>query len=232
MKKENNYLFDVDGTLTPSRGVIDPEFKKWFLDFCNNNNVVLVTGSDRPKTIEQLGREIYNACQRVYNCSGNDVYEGKKQIKFNDWSLPLRAQRWLKTKLDNSPFETRTGKHIENRTGMVNFSIVGRNANSKQRKEYYEYDCQSNERITIAEDFNKEFPNLEAKVGGETGLDIFPKGCDKSQVVKDFKKSSIKFYGDRCDKQGNDYPVARLLTPKQVNQIKDWKHCWELLQNE
>ena len=30
MKTENNYFFDVDGTLTPSRGVIDPAFKKWF----------------------------------------------------------------------------------------------------------------------------------------------------------------------------------------------------------
>ena len=27
------YVFDVDGTLTPSRGKIDVEFKAWFLDF-------------------------------------------------------------------------------------------------------------------------------------------------------------------------------------------------------
>ena len=55
MKTELNYLFDVDGTLTPSRGVIDDDFKKWLINFALKHNVVLVTGSDRPKTIEQLG---------------------------------------------------------------------------------------------------------------------------------------------------------------------------------
>ena len=41
-----NYIFDVDGTLTPSRGIIDPTFKEFFIRFCNNNDVTLVTGSD------------------------------------------------------------------------------------------------------------------------------------------------------------------------------------------
>ena len=93
--KEINYLFDVDGTLTPSRGVIDSEFKKWFINFASVKNVILVTGSDRDKTLEQLGESIYKKCKRVYNCSGNDVYEQDKQIKFNDWKLPIDAQQWL-----------------------------------------------------------------------------------------------------------------------------------------
>ena len=45
------YIFDVDGTLTPSRGTIDPQFKKEFLAFARTHNVYLVTGSDRPKTL-------------------------------------------------------------------------------------------------------------------------------------------------------------------------------------
>ena len=31
----NNFIFDVDGTLTPSRGQIDKTFGDWFLDFSN-----------------------------------------------------------------------------------------------------------------------------------------------------------------------------------------------------
>ena len=61
--KEINYLFDVDGTLTPSRGVIDSEFKKWFINFASVKSVILVTGSDRDKTLEQLGESIYKKCQ-------------------------------------------------------------------------------------------------------------------------------------------------------------------------
>ena len=102
MKTELNYLFDVDGTLTPSRGVIDDDFKKWLINFALKHNVVLVTGSDRSKTIEQLGTTLYNRCRRVYNCSGNDVYEKDSQIKFNDWALPIEAQQWLQFKLDHN----------------------------------------------------------------------------------------------------------------------------------
>ena len=231
MKTEVNYLFDVDGTLTPSRGVINSEFKKWFINFASIHNVVLVTGSDRDKTIEQLGNSIYNKCKRVYNCSGNDVYEKDTQIKFNDWKLPIEVKQWLNFKLEHSPFTLRTGLHFENRTGMVNFSIVGRNANTQERKEYYEYDSKENERIKIAEAFNKKYPDLNAKVGGETGLDIFPVGCDKGQVLKDYDIDTVKFFGDRCDPQGNDYPISKLLKPTSVYHVKDWQHCWELLKN-
>ena len=114
---------------------------------------------------------------------------------------------------------------------MCNFSVVGRNADTQERKEYYEYDCDKNERLQIAEAFDKKYPELNAKVGGETGLDIFPAGCDKGQVVNDYDIDTIRFFGDRCDPQGNDYPIAKLLKPHQVYAVKDWKHCWELLQN-
>lgn len=68
------YVFDVDGTLTPSRQVINKKFAVWFRKFCQSNHVYLVTGSDRPKTLEQIGNTIYNSCNRVYNCNGNDVW--------------------------------------------------------------------------------------------------------------------------------------------------------------
>ncbi len=224
-----NYLFDVDGTLTPSRGVMDNEFKEWFLNFCRDSNVSLVTGSDKLKTVEQIGENVYNACARVYNCSGNDVYEQNTQIEFNDWTLPSEVEWFLTGKLNASPYRVKTGLHIEHRTGMINFSIVGRNANTEQRKDYYQWDRIINERKHIASEFNSTFPDLEADIGGETGIDIFERGRNKSQVLKDFKLSTLKFYGDRTDPAGNDYSIASKLNPNQVYTVTDWKHCWELL---
>ena len=78
---KDKFIFDVDGTLTPSRGIIDTHFKMFFNTFCLENDVYLVTGSDKPKTIEQLGEDTYNLCKRVYNCSGGDVYEGNQNIR-------------------------------------------------------------------------------------------------------------------------------------------------------
>ena len=68
------FIFDIDGTLTPSRRKIDPDFHEYFLDFAHKNDVYLVTGSNREKTIEQIGEGLFNASKRVYNCAGNDVY--------------------------------------------------------------------------------------------------------------------------------------------------------------
>ena len=42
-----NFLFDIDGTLTPSRSVIDKDFKIFFLKWMENKSVYLVTGSDK-----------------------------------------------------------------------------------------------------------------------------------------------------------------------------------------
>ena len=82
-----NYIFDVDGTLTPSRQKIDFKFSEFFKEFCENNDVYLVTGSDRSKTMEQIGEDIYNACKKVYQCSGNQVYEGKTMVREVSWII-------------------------------------------------------------------------------------------------------------------------------------------------
>ena len=52
MKK---YIFDVDGTSTPSRQVIESDFLSYLLAFASNCQMYIVTGSDIDKTIEHLG---------------------------------------------------------------------------------------------------------------------------------------------------------------------------------
>ena len=229
----NKFIFDVDGTLTPSRGQIDLEFKMFFNTFCLTNDVYLVTGSDKPKTVEQISEATYNLAKRVYNCSGSEVWEGSKQIKVDDWKLPRDARIWLQDKLEESSFPLRTGLHIEERSGMVNFSVVGRNATMGERKLYVKYDIENNERNLIAELFEERFPKIQAKVGGETGIDIFPIGSDKSQILVDFaEEDTIHFFGDAMFEGGNDYPLKRSLWERgnsSTHQVHDWKDTWAKL---
>tara|TARA_B110000305_G_scaffold37216_1_gene37517 strand:- start:416 stop:1132 length:717 start_codon:yes stop_codon:yes gene_type:complete len=229
---KTKFIFDVDGTLTPSRGIMDYNFKAFFNSFCLMNDVYLVTGSDKPKTVEQISEGTYNLCKRVYQCSGSDVWQGDENILKSEWILPIEARHWLEQVLDNSDFNIRTGNHIEHRTGMINFSIVGRNANAEQRAAYVKSD-DDGERNYIARAFNNFFPNLQATVGGETGIDISPRGADKSQILRDFKKDdTIHFYGDAMFKSGNDYPLAEALKEYQLgfsHQVDGWQHTWEKL---
>ena len=226
------YIFDVDGTLTPSRKKIDPNFLIFFNSFALTNEVYLVTGSDRDKTIEQITHHLYCNCKRVYNCAGNDVYEGDISVYTNNWTLPLEAREHLNEELLQSTFPVRTGIHIEERPGCVNFSIVGRGANQTERLVYSDWDEIKGERRAIAERFNKKFPDLHAFVGGMTGVDISDKGSDKSQIIRDFQDGGVVFYGDRMEEQGNDRPLADAILNNKLGEVVSvtgWEDTWRKL---
>ena len=216
------FIFDVDGTLTPSRKKIEHEFWAPFLIFCRNHDVYLVTGSDRQKTLEQVGLDICYTAKRVYNCSGSDAYEKDKNVYRDDWDLPFDVERFLNDELDYSVFPYRNGNHIERRPGGVNFSILGRHKDtSLGRKEYIKWDKERLEREDIADRIRRNFPDLTVVLGGQTGLDIGPKGADKSQILRDFSKDDeIHFFGDMMEEGENDYPLG-----KAVQEMGGYSHC-------
>lgn len=231
------YIFDVDGTLTPSRGKIDDEFFAWFDDFCSANPVYFVTGSDYSKTIEQVSEYICEKVAGVYNCSGNVLMKNGKVVRTREWQAPNELYDVMYSWLQTSKFPIRTGIHIEQRPGMINFSVVGRGANKQERTEYVKYDEINRERETIAYIINTQFEGITATVGGETGIDIHPTGADKSQILTDFAlDDKIKFYGDKIIPGGNDWPLAKALEKSykfsKAILIKDWKDTWNKLKEE
>lgn len=229
----NKFIFDVDGTLTPSRGTIDQRFHDYFLQFCEDNPVILITGSDYAKTVEQLGIDICMAVEKVYNSSGNDVWSKGVNIKSSSWILPPEPRYWLETLLSVSKFGMRTGNHIEERPGSANFSIVGRNATKKQRETYIEWDRQKRERELISIEFNHKFKDVEARIGGETGIDIYQKGHDKGQIVADFDPTDrLYFFGDRMEPGGNDFPLKQMIESNNrgmAYEVKGWSDTYERL---
>ena len=227
------YIFDVDGTLTPSRKEIVHEFWAPFLIFCRNHDVYLVTGSDRQKTLEQLGLDICYTAKRVYNCSGSDVYERNVNVYRDDWELPKDVERFLEDELAYSCFPIRNGNHIERRPGGINFSILGRdNDPMLGREEYIKWDKERLEREDIADRIRNHFPELNVQVGGQTGLDISNK--DKSQILRDFSKDDdIHFFGDMMEKGQNDYPLAMGIVNNMMGtaySVEDWKETRTLLE--
>jgi phosphomannomutase len=227
---EMMFVFDVDGTLTPSRREINNVFKWWFQE--NIQNYCFVTGSDRDKTIEQVGLDMFVGAKYSFNCNGNDVNFYGRQTHTNDWTLPVTARNWLEEKLEQSDFNLRTGKHIEERPGMINFSVVGRNATMDERKQYVDWDENNLERLHIVAQFNFRFPELVAMAGGETGIDIGPKGSDKSQVIKFIDDEELVFFGDRMDPAGNDYPLKKIILDNDMGtcyNVKDYNETWDIL---
>tara|TARA_R100000700_G_C3174379_1_gene149018 strand:- start:2195 stop:2914 length:720 start_codon:yes stop_codon:yes gene_type:complete len=229
------FIFDVDGTLTPSRKKIEHEFWAPFLIFCRHNDVYLVTGSDRQKTLEQLGLDICYTAKRVYNCSGSDVYEKNKNVYRDDWELPKEVENFLMDELAYSCFPIRNGLHIERRPGGINFSILGRGKEpSVGRAEYMKWDKERLEREDIAGRLRNAFPNLSVALGGQTGLDIGPLGSDKSQILRDFSgDDELHFFGDRIEKGGNDHTLAMKIVENMMGvayNVKDYTETRTILE--
>ena len=228
-----NYVFDVDGTLTPSRMSMDKKFKDFFLSFIEKNKVHLVTGSDYQKTVQQVGKEICESVITCYNCSGNSVWRKGENVWNSDWKLPDYIKIWFVNELKMSRYPLRTGQHLEERPGLVNFSIVGRGASFDERTTYRHWDEDTNERRKIADRFNVQFGHegIVAQVAGETGMDITPIGADKAQIAISIYQP-MTFFGDKMDVGGNDFPLAQIIKNRKDSysvKVKNWEDTYRYL---
>ena len=206
----NCFLFDVDGTLTNPREKIDEEFSSFFLQWIEKKEVFLISGSDLPKIQEQIPTSILSKCKGIFACMGNELWEfgsTSKNIYKNKLSLNPSVYQFLNDAIVRSKWNNYHPPHFEERSGMLNFSIVGRGAMPKIRKSYYNWDTSVKERVNLAEKFNKRFKNLniEALVGGQTSLDIQEIGKDKGQIINYLTYDNYIFFGDKCRRGGNDY---------------------------
>ena len=236
------YIFDVDGTLTPSRRRMTKDFAKFFDKWSNENEFYLVSGSDLEKMKEQVPLAYLDRSLGLFTCGGNQFWVDGKLRYENKFKPPESLIDYLKEKLKNSKYPIRAGNHIENRGAMLNFSIVGRDCTLEQRKHYFEYDKKIKERQNIAEGIRFNWSKLDAVIGGQISIDIAPKGNDKSQVIyiieqeRLIKPDEYIFIGDRTMEGGNDYPLAKLLKDKDrpygyAYQTEGWEHTIRLLKN-
>jgi len=230
------FLFDVDGTLTPSRKRMDGNFALWFADFCAKNDVYVVTGSDRTKTMQQLGEYITFKCKRVYQCSGNEVWEQDTKVRTSpNVAMPRSLRNFMLNQIQMSEFVSDTNRWLEERQTCWNLSNVGRGCSEDARRRYIEWDRATNERMTIAQNINENFPNWTALVGGETGIDITPKGFTKEQVALDFDPGidELLFFGDQTGEGGNDHDLFKYVEnnfPRGKSYaVESWKDTWRIL---
>ena len=241
------FIFDVDGTLTPSRLPMTEEFQNFFSIWSKMNKFYLVTGSDLPKLQEQMCMYDIEA-ERIFTCCGNQMWKPNPSVPIqsadliydNKFIVPRKLKKLLGTILSNSQYPHRYGNHIEDRGSMVNFSIVGRNCTQEQREDFYKWDNEKGERKKISTFLKQKFKDLDAVLGGQISIDIYPKGMDKSQIFNVIKQERLVqpdeyiFIGDRTKEGGNDYPLAKLM--KETNncytfQTTGWEQTQEILEN-
>lgn len=233
MISKNIYLFDVDGTLTPARQKMSGDFYSFFIKWMKDKKIYFVSGSDYKKIQQQVPENILLSVDGVFGCMGNTLHQNGEKIYENDFRPSQSLLNYLNSKLKNTEYPNLCGTHIEERAGMINFSVVGRGATQEQRKDYFQWDMKTGERKQIAYFINKHFNLLEASVGGEISIDIYPIGWDKSQVLKYIEKGSYHFFGDKAYEGGNDYALAKALDKEKdkVYNVEGYKETWQFLKS-
>lgn len=223
------FIFDVDGTLTPSRRPIDERFREVFTKFVQTHTVYLATGSERHKTVEQLGEDLFAMIPKSFNCAGNQVCEYGVVVRedpvLRDSALMDDLYSWV----DISEYPERYGNHVELRPGIMNFTTVGRNSDDAARLRYRAWDDIHRQRYRMREELMKKWPTYEFNIGGDISIDIYPIGKNKGQI-REAIADRVVFFGDQAQYGGNDHALALALRAgDSLHHILNWEHTLDIL---
>ncbi|MBQ3565007.1 MAG: HAD-IIB family hydrolase [Alphaproteobacteria bacterium] len=218
------FIADMDGTLTPARLPMEKEFADFFEDFLQKHIFYVISGSDLKKVEEQLPQRIINKCAGIYCSMGNEFYQKGQLIYQNSFSPESSLIENLQKYRSNTKYPGELfDNYIEQRVGMINFSVIGRDCPQEARVQYKTWDDGHKEREKIAEDLSRLYPDYDISVGGNISIDIVPHGFGKEQVVEKLRKiypyEKIVFLGDRTMEGGNDYSIAQELLKLENTQV-------------
>jgi len=248
-------LFDMDNTLTLSRGKITHEMKELIKSLDNSKyELGVVSGSDLNKIREQL-EEAVNHFTWIFTENGLVTYfagHSQELVKSDEirHSTPYSSTSLIKHLgegnyqelvneclwvLCETKLPVKRGVFLELRTGLLNICPVGRTCSQKEREEFEEYDKKHGVRERIVQQLSLRLKHLKLKfsIGGQISIDCFPEGWDKTYCLQfiDGKYDEIKFYGDNIRPGGNDYEIGIDKRVKAYS-VSNWKDTYELLLHE
>ena len=122
-----------------------------------------------------------------------------------------------------------SGNFISFRTSLLNWCMIGRDADHNQRRQFVELDERYGIRKYLSELLRIRLDasglhSIESSLGGSTSIDIYPEGWDKTHALKHIGKAWAFFFGDKCQPGGNDYTLyTRLAKHDRAWEVKSTK---------
>lgn len=193
-------LFDVDGTLTPARKPIEPEFEEFLYTRIKPLATLgVVGGSDQPKIIEQLnGERVLKEFDYVF--PENGLVHIEKGVEVSKQSIQKHLgeavlKRFINFNLRyiaDLDIPVKRGTFIEFRNGMINVCPIGRQCSYDERLDFVKYDKENFVRQKMIDALNKEFSDVDLKfsIGGQISVDAFPNGWDKTFCLRHVTKGT------------------------------------------
>ncbi len=237
--------FDLDDTLAPSKGAIDPRIAGLLRALLRTVDVAIISGGNeeqfRSQVIAQLGDTDATALSRLHllpTCGTRYLrHDGTefasvyaRDLTEDEKSRALTALREEAERLglwEPNPW----GDILEDRGSQITFSALGQRA---PREAKHAWDADGAKRAALRDAVAVRLPGLEVRSGGSTSIDITRAGIDKAYGMRQLAEhtgiplSAMLFYGDRLDEGGNDYPVLAIGVPSIA--VDGWEDTAEKLE--
>ena len=216
-------VFDLDGTLAPSKSALAPRTAGLVRDLLGTIKVAVISGGAWEQFEKQLLTDLpkdsflTNLCLLPTCGTKFFQYAGKWTELYSE---DLTAQRRKKIIDSLSKAAEESGFHagkvwgdvIEDRGSQVTFSALGQQAPLAE-KEKWDPDFAKRKKITAI--LEKLIPEFSVRMGGATSIDVTKPGIDKAYGIGklcDRLHLSVKemvYIGDALFPGGNDYPAEQ-----------------------
>jgi HAD superfamily hydrolase (TIGR01484 family) len=214
-------VFDLDGTLAPSKSSLAPETAGLLRDLMGIIKVAVISGGAwaqfEKQLLTDLPQDSYLANLSLLPTCGTKMfqYNGKWTELYSE-DLTQEQKRKITESLDKAAGEAGYcaekiwGKVVEDRGSQVTFSALGQQA-PLEEKEKWDPDFSKRKKITAI--LETLIPEFAIRMGGATSIDVTKPGIDKAYGIgklRDTLHLSLKemvYIGDALFPGGNDYPA-------------------------
>jgi phosphomannomutase len=231
-------LFDLDNTLTLSRGKVTEKMKEMLNNIDKTKyDLGVVSGSDLCKIRDQLEDSLSNFTwwfteNGLVSYKDGHLYKSTNIVSFLGEGGYQSVINECLLCLSRINLPVKRGVFLELRTGLLNICPVGRSCTQSEREEFEKYDNEFKIRQSIVNYLSNRFKTLRFSIGGQISIDAFPEGWDKRYCLQFIEGiyDEIRFYGDKIIPGGNDYEIGndKRVKPFPVN---NWEDTYNLLNN-
>jgi phosphomannomutase len=216
-------VFDLDGTLAPSKSPVDAETLALLHDLLGIVKVAVISGGAWTQFEKQVLSNLSHD-DRLVNLSllptcGTKFFQYAgdwKELYSEDFTPEEKGKivSSLKKAIEMAGFsiEKTWGEAIEDRGSQITYSALGQEAPLAEKNKW---DPDLTKRKKVKSIVDTFIPEFSVRIGGATSIDITQHGIDKAYGIGKLRDilgislSEMIFVGDALFVGGNDYPAEQ-----------------------
>lgn len=219
-------VFDLDGTLAPSKSALDDEMADLLRKLLDVIAVAIISGGDFPQfqkqVIDRLPQGTNLANLSILPTSGTKFfkYDGAWRALYAENLTDDEKQRIedaIEQAVEQTGFQPKEtwGERIEDRGTQITYSALGQEA-PLDAKEKWDPDFAKRKAIQAL--LAKTLSGFSVRLGGTTSIDVTRPGIDKAYGIHKLRDvlnipiAEMLFIGDAIFPGGNDYAALEAGT--------------------